>query len=84
MMSKLGPKLSETDGYFILLVPGQDERIISRDELSKYLTELIFFSESLDALQEPVREAELLIHTACEYKTSDGSLVQWYAVRLSK
>ena len=77
------------EDYFVLLVPGQQEEILSAEELLERLKSLLDgYQEQLprDLAKIPTlaEQAQYLLKTACEFEVQPGQTLQWYAIRLEK
>ena len=79
------PIIREMDNY-VVLVPGESEQFLDRDQPLLWLQTLLnnFDSLPLDlACKSSVAEAaQHLLDTACDLEIKAGFTVQWYAVRL--
>jgi len=79
------PLIREMDNY-IVLVPGQSEQLLDREETLLWLHSWLnnFDELPLDlACKSSLEEAaQHLLDTACDLEIKPGFTVQWYAVRL--
>ena len=79
------PLLRELDHY-VVLEPGQDERILTAAEtllwLASHVEALDDPPDDLADLADPEARAGRLIDTACELELAPGCAIQWFAVRL--
>ncbi len=79
------PLIREMDNY-IVLVPGQSEQLLDREETLLWLHSWLnnFDELPLDlACKSSLEEAaQHLLDTACDLEIKPGFKVQWYAVRL--
>ena len=78
-----------SEEYFVLLLPGAEERILSAEELTAQLKE--WAVQHADALPSDVAgladadaQAEALREGSCELEIEPGRSAQWYAIRLEK
>jgi hypothetical protein len=74
---------------FVLLIPGKDEEIMTREELlGALMTVLRDRPDNLprDVAKYPTPETQAvyLLEAACEFTLSPGQTMQWYAIRLEK
>ncbi len=81
------PLIRELDDY-VVLVPGESERFLNKEETLLWLESWLnnFDSLPLDledksSIQEA---AQHLLDTACDLEIKPGFTVQWYAVRLER
>ena len=79
------PLIREMDSY-IVLVPGESEQFLNREQTLLWLQSWLnkFDSLPLDlACKSSIAEAaQHLLDTACDLEIKAGFKVQWYAVRL--
>jgi hypothetical protein len=79
------PLLRELDHY-VVLEPGQGERILTAAEtllwLAGHVEALGDLPADLADLVDPEARAVRLIDTACELELAPGCAIQWFAVRL--
>jgi hypothetical protein len=79
------PLLRELDHY-VVLEPGQGERILTAAEtllwLAGHVEALGDPPADLADLADPEARAGRLIDTACELELAPGCSIQWFAVRL--
>jgi hypothetical protein len=74
---------------FVLLAPGQEEEILSADELLARL-EAVLTNYEGDLPRDVAKrdttaaQAQYLRDTACEFDLEPGRTLQWYAIRLEK
>ncbi|MGB3573097.1 MAG: chlororespiratory reduction protein 7 [Phormidesmis sp.] len=78
-----------SEDMFVFLTPDATETFLTPLELLQKLKEIV--STYKDALPPELKkltsteaQAKYLIETHCEFETSPGESVQWYAVRLEK
>jgi len=78
-----------SEDHFVLLLPGEAERILSASELTAQLKEWVV--QHADALPSDVAglsdadaQAEALREGSCELELEPGRSAQWYAIRLEK
>jgi hypothetical protein len=74
---------------FVLLVPGQEEEILSAEELLTRLEAILRdrqddLPRELARLATPAEQARHLRDQACELNLRPGHTLQWYAIRLEK
>ncbi|MBF2036288.1 MAG: chlororespiratory reduction protein 7 [Leptolyngbyaceae cyanobacterium T60_A2020_046] len=74
---------------FVLLVPGQEEEILSVAELLDRLKAVLRDRQAelpRDVAKFTTLEdqAQYLLNTACEFLLAPGQTLQWYAIRLEK
>ncbi|GCE65014.1 chlororespiratory reduction protein 7 [cyanobiont of Ornithocercus magnificus] len=79
------PLIRACDDY-VVLEPGQPERLLSSNDTLMWLTSWL---ERLDELPEDLKDqpsvheaAQRLLDTACDLELSSGLSLQWFAVRL--
>lgn len=77
------------EDHFVLLVPGEEENILTAAELKGWLEQML--SDRQPSLPRDVakfstvsEQATYLLNTACEFELEPGRSVQWYAIRLEK
>ena len=79
------PLIREMDNY-VVLVPGESEQILDREEtllwLQSWLNNLDSLPLDLSCKSSITEAAQYLLDTACELEIKSGFTVQWYAVRL--
>ena len=79
------PLIRALDDY-VVLEPGQPERLLSAADTLTWLTGWLRTLESLPAdladLPDPAAAAQRLLDTACDLEISPGFTLQWFAVRL--
>ncbi len=78
-----------SEDHFVLLLPGEAERILSAFELTEQLKAWVV--QHADALPLDVvqlqgveAQAEALREGSCELELEPGRNAQWYAIRLEK
>jgi hypothetical protein len=81
--------LMYSEDYFVLLVPGQEEVILSTSELQNCLEEILASHQTslpVDLQKIPTisEQARHLMDTACDFEVDLGKSIQWFAVRLNK
>ncbi|MDB9526883.1 chlororespiratory reduction protein 7 [Oscillatoria sp. CS-180] len=75
--------------YFVLLMPGEEEQILTAEELRQKLEQILSDRQSnlprdlakFSSIQE---QAKYLIATACDFELRPGQAMQWFAIRLEK
>lgn len=77
------------EDHFVLLLPGEAERILSAAELTEQLKDwVVQYADALppDVAQEPNPDAQAaaLREGSCELELEPGRTAQWYAIRLEK
>ncbi|AII46253.1 MAG: chlororespiratory reduction protein 7 [Planctomycetaceae bacterium TMED241] len=79
------PLIRACDDY-VVLEPGQPERLLSAADTLTWLTGWLRQLESLPAdladRPDPAAAAQRLLDTACDLEISPGMTLQWFAVRL--
>ena len=78
-----------SEEYFVLLLPGEAEQILSAAELTAQLKDwAIQHADALPSdvaqLPSPEAQAEALREGSCELEIEPGRSAQWYAIRLEK
>jgi hypothetical protein len=78
-----------SEDHFVLLLPGEVERILSATELTEQLKVwVLHHADALppDVAQQPSpdAQAEALREGSCELELEPGRTAQWYAIRLEK
>ncbi len=81
--------LMYAEDYFVLLVPGEEEVILTAVELQGRLEQVLRDRQGdlpSDLAQLPTVEAQAqyLLKMACEFELQPGQTMQWYAIRLEK
>lgn len=81
--------LMYAESYFVLLMPGEAEEILTAEELHQRLAEILRDRQDHlppDLAQQPTIEAQAkyLIDHACDFELQPGQTVQWFAIRLEK
>lgn len=77
------------EAYFVLLMPGASEEILTAEELQQRLEAVLRDrQDSLphDLAKQPTiaDQAKYLINTACDFELEPGQTMQWFAIRLEK
>ncbi len=79
------PLIRELDNY-VVLVPGEEEKILTDEETLVWLQDWL---ASFEVLPEDLRHekslssvAQRLLETACALEVRPGFTLQWFAVRL--
>lgn len=77
------------EDHFVLLVPGEEEEILTAAELLERLTTVLSDRQNdlprdLAKFSTVAEQAKYLLNTACEFDLSPGRTLQWYAIRLEK
>ncbi len=71
---------------YVVLVPGESEKILDRDEtllwLQCWLNNFDSLPLDLSCKSSIAEAAQHLLDTACDLEIEPGFTVQWYAVRL--
>ena len=79
------PLIRACDDY-VVLEPGQPERLLSAADTLTWLMGWLRKLESLPAdladRPDPAAAAQRLLDTACDLEISPGMTLQWFAVRL--
>ena len=79
------PLIREMDNY-VVLVPGESEQILDREQtllwLQSWLNNLDSLPLDLSCKSSIEEAAQYLIDTACALEIKSGFIVQWYAVRI--
>ncbi len=78
-----------SEDMFVFLTPDATETFMTPSELLEKLKEILglhkdSLSPELQKMPSTEAQAKYLIETHCEFETSPGESVQWYAVRLEK
>ena len=78
-----------SEEMFVLLTPDASETFLTPAELLNQLKALLAqhtdnLSPDLQKMSSDEKRAKYLMETHCEFETSPGEAVQWYAVRLEK
>ena len=78
-----------SEEMFVFLTPDATETFLTPSELLSKLKELVTthkdgLSPELQKMTSAEAQAKYLLETHCEFETSPGESVQWYAVRLEK
>ncbi len=72
--------------HFVVLEPGQPERLLSADDTLTWLTEQLkqmsVLPDDLESFGSCSAAAARLLDTACDLELSPGVNLQWFAVRL--
>lgn len=75
--------------YFVLLMPGAEEEILTAAELRQRIQQVL--SDRQDALPRDLakrstieEQTTYLINTACDFELEPGQTMQWFAIRLEK
>lgn len=77
------------EDHFVLLVPGEQEQILTAAELVERLTQLLRDRQTalpydLAKFATVSEQVTYLLNTACEFELEPGRTLQWYAIRLEK
>lgn len=85
----MADSLMYEEDMFVLLVPGQEEEILSVAELLDRLKAVLRDRQAelpRDVAKFTTLEdqAQYLLNTACEFLLEPGQTLQWYAIRLEK
>ncbi|HEY9887608.1 MAG TPA: chlororespiratory reduction protein 7 [Candidatus Obscuribacterales bacterium] len=75
--------------YFVLLMPGAAEEILTVAELQQRLEAVLgdrqgTLPPDLAALPTCAAQAQYLLNTACDFELAPGQTMQWFAIRLEK
>lgn len=78
-----------SEEMFVFLTPDATETFMTPAELIDKLKEIVTthaqqLSPELKKMTSAEAQAKYLLETHCEFETSPGESVQWYAVRLEK
>lgn len=82
-----------SEEMFVFLTPDAGETFLTPPELIDKLKEVLSdyakahqdgLPHDLQKLSSADAQAQYLLETHCEFETSPGETVQWYAVRLEK
>lgn len=81
--------LMYAESYFVLLMPGADEEILTAEELHERIAAILRDRQDdlpRDLAQQPTvaDQAKYLINTACDFELQPGQTMQWFAIRLEK
>ena len=80
------PLIRECDHY-VVLEPGQDERVLTAQEtlewLETWLKKMNALPQDLEDQPSIKTAAHKLIDTACDLTIHPGFKVQWFAIRLN-
>lgn len=77
------------EDMYVLLSPDADETFLTPDQLLHKLKEVLttysdHLPRDLQKFASREEQAQYLIRSSCEFETSPGERLQWYAVRLEK
>lgn len=77
------------ESYFVLLMPGASEEILTAEELQQRLEDVLRDRQDAlprDLAQQPTlaSQAQYLINNACDFDLEPGQTMQWFAIRLEK
>jgi hypothetical protein len=80
-------RFAYSEDHFVLLEPGQPERILSAEDLRAHLMPLLAshpeaLTPDLTKLNTPQAQVQALVDSTCELDLGPGKSLQWYAVRL--
>lgn len=77
------------EDYFVLLMPGAEEEILTAEELHQRIRNIL--SDRQDTLPRDLaklptvdEQTRYLINTACDFELQAGQSMQWFAIRLEK
>ncbi|MEL6555121.1 MAG: chlororespiratory reduction protein 7 [Cyanobacteria bacterium J06621_11] len=78
-----------SEEMFVFLTPDATETFLTPPEILDKLKEIVTthkdrLSPELQKMTSAEAQAKYLLETHCEFETSPGESVQWYAVRLEK
>ena len=77
------------ESYFVLLMPGAAEEILTAEELHQRIEGILSDRQTdlpRDLAKQPTvaAQAQYLINTACDFELQPGQTMQWFAIRLEK
>lgn len=77
------------EAYFVLLLPGEAEEILTAAELHQRVEEILRDRQAdlprdLAKHSTVQEQAKYLINTACDFELQPGQTMQWFAIRLEK
>ena len=77
------------ESYFVLLMPGASEDILTAEELQQHIETVLRdrqdrLPHDLAKLATVREQAQYLINTACDFELEPGQTMQWFAIRLEK
>ena len=77
------------ESYFVLLMPGAAEEILTAAELHQRIETILRDRQAdlpRDLAKQPTvtAQAQYLINTACDFELQPGQTMQWFAIRLEK
>lgn len=77
------------ESYFVLLMPGMAEEILTAEELRQRLEEILSDRQAnlprdLAKFRTVAEQVQYLIDNACDFELEPGQTVQWFAIRLEK
>ncbi|MEM1311293.1 MAG: chlororespiratory reduction protein 7 [Cyanobacteria bacterium P01_H01_bin.153] len=77
------------ESYFVLLMPGAAEEIVTAEELHQRLEGILGDRQAnlprdLAKLRTVTEQAQYLINHACDFELEAGQTMQWFAIRLEK
>lgn len=81
--------LMYAESYFVLLMPGEAEEILTAEELHQRLERILgdrqtSLPRDLAKLATTAEQAQYLINNACDFELEPGQTMQWFAIRLEK
>lgn len=77
------------EDHFVLLMPGEEEQILTATELHHIIEQVLRDRQSslprdLAKLSTVDEQTQYLIETACDFELQPGQAMQWFAIRLEK
>jgi hypothetical protein len=77
------------EAYFVLLMPGAEEEILTAEELRERLQGVLrdrqaALPRDLAKLSTVEEQTAYLMNTACDFELQPGQTMQWFAIRLEK
>ncbi|MEM6522100.1 MAG: chlororespiratory reduction protein 7 [Cyanobacteria bacterium P01_C01_bin.70] len=77
------------ESYFVLLLPGAAEEIVTAEELHQRLEGILSDRQAnlprdLTKLRTVTEQAQYLVNHACDFELEPGQTMQWFAIRLEK
>ena len=85
----MADSLMYEEDHFVLLVPGEEEEILTAEELKLRLVKVISdrpedLPRDLAKLPTVEERVQYLLNTACDFELAPGKTMQWFAIRLEK
>ena len=77
------------ESYFVLLMPGAAEEILTAKELHERMAGILRdrqgnLPHDLTKHATVEAQAQYLLNTACDFELEPGQIMQWFAIRLEK